>query len=408
MPAASMAWSLLFALAGLSALAIAAITMVLRAGGRKEETVTSNDARGVSRFTIPVSVIVPIDPLGLDASRAIAALLDLHYPALEVIAVVNGKTAAGALATLRSEWQLDAHEFFFRKSIATTAVSRIYRSRRDERVTVIDLPVAGRADAINAAVNIARYRYVATVDPELRFDRQALLRVMAAPLRDPSTILGASAHVEREQLFARVRTGRSLAASLLFWRHLPCAPPPADAVCVWRRDAVLEAGGFSGLAADPDLDMTARVLLGRADSGSGRFYRSGELFGTSAGPTRRPLSRVIAAAQFLRVLTPAGVRAFGGAALATFFALELVAPLAQLWVVAGVGLGVATGAWSWSLCLLAIAVVIVGRAAVTTAALLTRGSALKPPEGAALRALLAAAPLEWLGMGVSNGRSRSS
>ena len=62
---------------------------------------------------------------------------------------------------------------------------------------VIDKAAAGYSDALNCGVNVARYRYVMSVDPEVTFDRDALLRVMTAALRDPANVVGASNHVER-------------------------------------------------------------------------------------------------------------------------------------------------------------------------------------------------------------------
>jgi hypothetical protein len=279
--------------------------------------------------------------------------------------------------------------------LTTASVRRIYRSGRDERVVVLDVPSSSRAEACNAAINVARYRYIATVPHGLTFDRNALLRVMAAPMRDPSTIVGASAHVERTGAFARLASMRSTAASRLVWRHLPCGPVPADSVNVWRRDAVLEAGGFSPLALDADLDLTQRVVVDRHGRG-GRFYRSAEYFGEAAAPSPGGARRWLASLQFLKVLTPAGIRAFGVRSLVAFFALELLLPLAQVWLMVATLGGAAFGAWSWAVPALVIASVALGRAAVTTAALLTRGSGLAAPEGSALKRLLLLAPLEPL------------
>ena len=87
---------------------------------------------------------------------------------------------------LARDWQLEAREFFYRKSIETSEVRRIYRSGRDPRLMVIDKAAAGYSDALNCGVNVARYRYVMSVAPDVNFDRDALLRVMTAALRDPA------------------------------------------------------------------------------------------------------------------------------------------------------------------------------------------------------------------------------
>jgi hypothetical protein len=62
---------------------------------------------------------------------------------------------------------------------------------------VIDKAGAGYTDALNCGVNVARYRYFMPVAPDVTFDREALLRLMTAALRDPANLVGASPNVER-------------------------------------------------------------------------------------------------------------------------------------------------------------------------------------------------------------------
>ena len=149
-------YSIALALAYLTMVAAIAIVAALRAGGRREETSEEHDALAVSRFTIPVSIIVPIAKGTTAIHRTLAALLDLNYPEFEVIAVADGAPQA-VLDELGREWQLEAREFFYRKIIDTAEVRRIYRSGRDPRLMVIDKTAAGsdsaaadkRSDALN-------------------------------------------------------------------------------------------------------------------------------------------------------------------------------------------------------------------------------------------------------------------
>ena len=396
LPQSPLVWSLGLSLLWLFALALVSIVAAVRAGGRREETITADDTRAASRFTIPVSVLVTTTAADDEASRTIAAVLDLNYPELEVIVVVNGQQRAG-VDTLIRDWLLEAHEFFFRRSIDTTPVTRMYRSGRDSRLTVVDQRFTSVAEAMNCGVNLARYRYIAVVEPGLTFDRNALLRIMAAPLRDPSSIVGTSAHIERTGAFSRLASVRSLVASLLVWQHLPSAPGPADAVYVWRRDALLDVGGFATTSNDPELDMTMRILLDDTQPKQARFYRSGELFGQRADRRGGAVRRVWAVAGLWRAWTPGGLRAFGLRSVATFFALELITPVAQAVALLASVLHAMLGDGNWTTVCLVVTLLAIGRAAVTTGALLTRGSSLAPPEGAQLRRLLASAPFELLG-----------
>jgi hypothetical protein len=416
-------FSIIAAAAYLAIVATLAIAAALKAGGRREDAGEDHEALAVSRFTIPVSVIVTVSRRSPALSQAISTLLELNYPEFEVIVVADG-TSEIVIDTLGRDWQLEAREFFYRKTIETADVRRIYRSARDSRLMVIDKAAAGPSDALNCGVNVARYRYVMSVAPEVIFDRDALLRVMTAALRDPANVIGASSHVERgaylsvfspafpvqggppstgltrlTALFQRLASARSLMDSRLAWRYLGAGLGPAGAAIVWRRDAVIKLHGFSMTAADPDLDMMFRLQTQGADGG-GRFDRGMDVFGrVGPQPLRSALKtsgrRQVAALAVLAASLRGRARRLEAKTLAYFVLSEIVTPLAQVWIVLATIVGAGAGWYSWTAVLLALAGLSLGNAAVSNAALLLRGSSAGAPEEPELRQLLAAGPFEF-------------
>lgn len=397
--------SLLAALGYLAALAAATIVAAVRAGGRREEGPDERDVLGASRLTMPVSIIVPAGR-SPRISGTIADLLDLTYAELEVIVVADeGLTD---LAALVEEWQLEAREFFYRRAIETAPVRRIYRSLRDPRLIVVEKDPASRPDALNCGVNFARYRFVAVVPPAVSFERTALLSAMTPALLDPVTIVGVGSAIERvpdpraidrDARFQRMRSIRSLMFTRLFWSRLRRGLGPGDAVIVWRRDAVLQANGFSVSAADPELDMMFR--LQRSGRDERRFVKHEDPFGTT--PTLpAPAARAALAAQQRSTLRTAaswgpgasqsvGLRAFTG-----FLESELITPLAQLWIVFVAVAGAAAGWFSWLVPASTILLLSFGTATVTAAALLVRGAHPGAPDARELRRLVVLSPLEFV------------
>jgi hypothetical protein len=412
--------SIVIAVAYLAMVATLAIVAALRAGGRREGTSEEQDALAVSRFTIPVSIIVPISNGTAAISQTLTSLLELNYPEFEVIAVADGARQA-VLDELAREWQLEAREFFYRKIIDTSEVRRIYRSGRDPRLMVIDKTAAGSpsaratadkySDALNCGANVARYRYFMPVEPGIAFDRDALLRVMTSALRDPASVVGASNHVERgtvldgtrarmTALFQRLASARSLMDSRLAWRHLSAGLGPTGAVIVWRRDSVIKAHGFSSAAADPDVDLMFRLQTSGVDGG-GRFDRGVDVFGrVGSQPVRGALvmsgRRQRAALEILRLMLKGRARGLGLKTLAYFIESEIVTPLAQLWIVLAAVIGAGAGWFSWTSVFLAVALLAFGNAAVSTAALLLRGSSAGAPEEPELKRLVVAGPFEFV------------
>lgn len=390
--------SLLLALGYLAIVATAAIVAALRIGGRREDTVDHNDALSLSRFTIPVSVIVPASHDERGISGTVAALLELNYPEFEVIAVIE--SASASFEAFSRDWRLEAREYFYRQAIETAPVRRIYRSARDPRLVVVDKAAFGYADAVNCGVNMARYRYTLAVPTEILFDANALLRIMSAPLRNPATVLGASNHVEESGVFEQLASARSLMASRVVWRDESNSLGPAPGgVTVWRRDVVLDAKGFSLQAVDPDLDMARRTMLPNEEPFGGHFRRGSDVFGRRpASPLLRAVTtsvrRQLAVLRCIGLVTPSGVRALGARSLAGFFGAEIITPLAQAWVVVALLINLAAGSISLGTMGLALLLLSFGHAAVTTSALLMRGASAGSPDGPELVALLLAGPVE--------------
>lgn len=407
------------AIAYLAAVAVAAVAFALKEGGRREDPVDNQDALVSSRFTIPVSLIVPlVESTGAAGAFAstrsvsrdfFADLLDLHYPEFEVIVVADEQHPR--VEALKAEWGFSAHEFFYRRSLETAEVRRIHRSSRDPRLILVEKRAAGRADAVNCGVNLSRYRYVSAVDAGIVFDADSLLRAMAAPLKDPAAVVGASSHVDvqagsgiRDSGFDGITSLQSLASSRSLMgsrvlRRTPDAVPVAhDAVVVWRRDAIVQVGGFSTVAADSDLEMTIRLQTSATISG--HVVRTAEIFGhidprSCPAPVRLTTRRrQVAALQAAWSLWAVG--APGRRMLAFVLASEVLTPIAQGWaVVATVGSALA-GLVPRQDAILVVVLLSFGRAAVSSAALLLRGSAHGAPDGSALGRLMLFGPLEFV------------
>jgi hypothetical protein len=222
-----------------------------------------------SRFTIPVSVILPIGAEH-DVTGAVEHLLAQTYPEHEVI-VVAGR-GSGAPASLRAHFGLKACEIFFRRSLPTSPVRALYRSTADARLLVIECDADARGDALNCGVNLARYRYICCADPRARYAAGSLLASMQPAVEDPGIVVavtttiaagtepgegnrspeGAGTLLQRLSGFRELlgRGGRT---------RLRLAPEGLPGFTLWRRDVVLETGGFAPDLAAEEADLTLRA-----------------------------------------------------------------------------------------------------------------------------------------------------
>ena len=262
------------------------VAMVFILVGAVENAVRRHDSRSAdystlasSRFTIPVSVIVAAYNEEAVIENTVRSLLDFEYPEFEVI-VVNDGSSDGTLARMREAFALEPYEVFVRRILQSEEVRGIYRSAAHPNLVVLDKANGGKADAWNAGLNVARYRYVCGVDADTVFDRNALLKVMRFAIQDPARVIGVTSQITTAKNPERMLAAppgrrpvdseplmvyqlldflRAFLNNRLAWSRLGfmlCSPGGFQ---IWRRDVLEEVGGYARSFTCEDIELTFRV-----------------------------------------------------------------------------------------------------------------------------------------------------
>ena len=232
-----------------------------------------------SRFTIPVSVIVAAYDEEVVIESSVRSLLELDYPEFEVV-VVNDGSSDATLEVLQEAFELVPYEMFVRHIFTTQPVRGIYRSPHHPNLVVVDKENGGKADSWNAALNVARYRYVCGVDADTVFDPKALLMAMRVAINDPARIVGVTSQITTARdpqhvlsapvgsrrvdggllgLYQHLDFVRAFLNNRLAWSRLGimlCAPGGFQ---IWRRDVLEEVGGYSTSFTCEDIELTFRI-----------------------------------------------------------------------------------------------------------------------------------------------------
>jgi cellulose synthase/poly-beta-1,6-N-acetylglucosamine synthase-like glycosyltransferase len=143
---------------------------------------------------------------------------------------------------------------------------------------VIDKAKGGRGDAINAGINAARYPLVCVIDADSLLEDDALARAVLPFVEDPTTV--AAGGIVRIANGCRVEQGRvtrvGLPASRLAMFQVVeylrtfLAARVAQSVCkglltlsgafgLFRRDVVIDAGGFRSDTIGEDMEIVTRL-----------------------------------------------------------------------------------------------------------------------------------------------------
>lgn len=128
-------------------------------------------------YAKPLSILVPAYNESAGIFGTVRSLLSIEYPEYEIIVINDGSTD-DTLAKLIESFQLVRINHVIRQQLNTKPVKAVYRSKLYRHLFVIDKENGGKADALNAGINVSRYPYFCSIDGDSVLERSAFLKVM--------------------------------------------------------------------------------------------------------------------------------------------------------------------------------------------------------------------------------------
>jgi cellulose synthase/poly-beta-1,6-N-acetylglucosamine synthase-like glycosyltransferase len=141
-----------------------------------------------------VSIISPAYNEEASIVESVSSLLTLRYPDFEVI-VVNDGSLDGTLRRLIGHFQLERADLFVHRYLATERIRGIYASKRYPELVVVDKANGGKADSLNAGINVARKEYFAGIDADSMLERDALLKLASKFLASDQEVVAAGGNI---------------------------------------------------------------------------------------------------------------------------------------------------------------------------------------------------------------------
>jgi cellulose synthase/poly-beta-1,6-N-acetylglucosamine synthase-like glycosyltransferase len=231
-----------------------------------------------SNLEIPISVVAPAYNESVSVISSVKAMLQLEYPEYELIIVNDGSTD-DTLEKMIEAFGLRPFPEAYRASIATKPVRGIYRSSRYPNLRVVDKENGGcKADASNAGINACRYPLVCVVDADSILQSDSLRRVVRPFLEDSRTIAtGGTVRIANgctvrrgflekvglpTNFLALVQVVEYLRAFLfgrMGWSPINALLIVSGAFGVFRKDALIEVGGYDANAVGEDMELVVRM-----------------------------------------------------------------------------------------------------------------------------------------------------
>jgi cellulose synthase/poly-beta-1,6-N-acetylglucosamine synthase-like glycosyltransferase len=225
----------------------------------------------------PVSILVPGYNEEVSIVDSVSAVLALQFPEFEVIVVSDGSTDE-TMPRLIEAFALVEQPWDARQDLETAPVRRTFRSLTHPNLVVVDKENGGKADALNAGLNHARYPLFAAVDADSMLDAEAILRATRLFVEDENlvavggTIRPLNAAVVEDgkvtqlvlpkkwiERFQVLEYARAFFTGRAGWSHFKSLLIISGAFGLFRRTAVLEAGGFLVGTVSEDMELVVRL-----------------------------------------------------------------------------------------------------------------------------------------------------
>ncbi len=135
----------------------------------------------------PISVIVPAYNEENGIVESIKSLLQLEYPDFQLI-VVNDGSKDSTLQKLFENFSIRQVSFTPFYKLKSQPIRSVFMSSEYPNLIVIDKVNGGKADAINAGVNLAKSPLITVIDADSVLERDCLLKIVRPFMEDENVI----------------------------------------------------------------------------------------------------------------------------------------------------------------------------------------------------------------------------
>lgn len=232
-------------------------------------------------FAPSISILAPAFNEGKTIVENVRSLLSLYYSDFEVI-VINDGSRDDTLAKLIREYDLELVNHFYDYKIPTQDVRGIYKStnRSFSRLVVIDKLNGGKADALNAGLNLMSGKLFVCIDVDSIIESDALLKMVKPFMEQGKKKVIATGGVIRvvndcvvergrvarinlpKRFLARVQVleyTRSFLMGRIAWSNMNGLLLISGALGLFDRDTVIACGGYLSKTVGEDMELVVRM-----------------------------------------------------------------------------------------------------------------------------------------------------
>lgn len=225
---------------------------------------------------IPISILAPAYNEQETIISSVYSLLKLSFPEYQII-IINDGSKDETLARLLSHFDLYEVAITNDLTLKHQKIRALYRSEKYENLFIIDKENGGKSDALNAAINLAKYPLICCVDADTILEETAILHGLTKFIQDRRTIAIGGAigitngSVIKEHTLVEKRVPKSLVegfqvleylrgffAGRMGWEKYNGLILVSGAFGIFRKDIVMKIDGYRHTIGE-DFDLLLRM-----------------------------------------------------------------------------------------------------------------------------------------------------
>ncbi|MFE5323589.1 glycosyltransferase family 2 protein [Paenibacillus sp. NPDC056579] len=232
-----------------------------------------------SQFVPPVSILVPSYNEELTIIDNVRSLMALEFPVYEVI-VINDGSKDNTLQVLVEQFDLKPGRMTAaRHLVQSNPVKEVYYNPQYPKLVVIDKENGGKADALNAGINVSKYPLVATIDADSMLEKDALIRMVQVYMENPEQHIAIGGNV-RIANGSKIQDGRVTSARLsnrmlpamqyveymraflggrIGWSSMNGLLIVSGAFGLFRKDYLINVGGYEKECPGEDMNIVMKL-----------------------------------------------------------------------------------------------------------------------------------------------------
>lgn len=239
--------------------------------------VVQADALFKSDLFKSISILVPAYNESGNIVESIKSLLKLEYPEYHIIVINDGSTD-DTLQQLIDHFDLIEAPLYYEKEIGHENIRATYRTPEIPTLTVIDKENGGKADALNAGINVAETDLVCSIDADSILEQDVLKKLIQTFIEHKNTVAAGGVvraingcKIENREI-KEIRTPKNIWALLqsveyirafLFgrvgWDFFKSLLIVSGAFGIFDRKAVIEVGGYLTDTVGEDIELIVRL-----------------------------------------------------------------------------------------------------------------------------------------------------